>query len=139
HGTVAVPSSTHVVDLRLPRCAEELHEGGDEIRAVDVIAYLLAAVAEYGIGCAGDGAAHEIAQEAVQFGGGVTRAGEASAAEAGGAHTEIAAVLLDHDVGRHLARAENAVPRRVYGHRLGNTGGIRVRRVDFPSGLQFHQ
>ena len=39
----------------------------------------------------------------------VVRAGEASAAQAAGGHSEIASVLLHHDVGRHLGRAEKGV------------------------------
>ena len=68
-------------------------------------------------GVAGDGAAHQVRQEAVQLRAGVVRAGEAPAAEADGRHVEVAAVLLDEQVGRGLGDAEQRVEAAVDGHR----------------------
>ena len=69
---------------------------------VDVVADLLALVAEDAVGAALEAALDEVAEEAVQLDAGVVGAGEAAAAEAAGGHAEVAAVLLHHDVGGDL-------------------------------------
>ena len=66
----------------------------------------------------------------MQLGARVVRAGQAAAPEADRRHAEVAAVLLDEQVGRRLGRAEEAVHRRVDPHRLVDSVGVgRVRVV----------
>ena len=91
--------------------------------AVDVVAHLLAAVAEDRVRLAGDGAAHQVGEEAVQLRAGVLRAGQAAAAEADGRHVEVAPVLLHHQVGGGLRDAEQ----RVHASRR-STSWCRCRR-----------
>ena len=76
---------------------------------MDVVAHLLALVAEDLVFAPFDVALHQVAEEAVQLDAGVIRAGEAAAAQAAGGHAEIAAVLLHHDVAGDLRRAEERV------------------------------
>src|SRR5207248_1146252 len=82
HRAVAGAAAADVVDGCDARALAELVEGGDEIGTVDVVAHLLAAVAEDGVGPRGDDAAHQVSEEAVQLGAGVVRPRQAAAAEA---------------------------------------------------------
>ncbi len=106
-----------VVDGRGLRLLVEEQEGVDEVGAVQVVAHLLALVAEDRVGVAGHGALHQVGEEAVQLGAGVVGAGEAAGAEADRRHLEVAAVLLDQQVGRRLRGAEERVQGRVDRHR----------------------
>ena len=56
----------------------------------------------------------------MQLGGGVRRAGQRAAAEAGRPHAEVAPVLLHHHVGGDLGGAEDGVQARVDRHVLGD-------------------
>ena len=84
---------------------EALDETG-HVERMDVVAYLLALVAEDRVLLIRQVALDEVAQEAVQLDARVVRASEAAAAQAGRLHVEVPAVLLHHDVGRDLRRAE---------------------------------
>ena len=77
-------------------------------------------VAEDRVRLTGDRAAHQVGEEAVQLGARVVGAGQAAAAKADGRHLEVAAVLLDQQVGGDLRDAEKRM------------GGLidRHRRVD---------
>ena len=86
---------------------------------MDVVADLLALVAEHRVRPAGRRALHEVGEEAVQLArrewpGPVRQPPRKHA----GPHAEVAAVLLHHHVGRHLGRAEQAVLAGVDAHRL---------------------
>src|SRR5680860_280832 len=105
----------------------ESGEGGDQVGAVDVVAHLLAGVAEDGVGGAGRGALHQVGEEAVQLGAGVLGAGQAAAAEADRRHPEVAAVLLDQQVGGGLGDAEQRVGRGVDRHRGVDAAVVAVR------------
>ncbi len=119
--------AAEVVDLaRRGRVDERLDEAGD-VEAVDVVADLLALVAEDPVLAPLEVALHEVAQEAVQLDAAVVRPGQAAAAEAAGRHAEVAAVLLHHHVRGDLARAEEAVEALVDRERLGDA--LRERRV----------
>ena len=59
----------------------------------------------------------------MQLDAGVVRAREAAAAQAAGRHAEVAAVLLHHHVGGHLAGAEQRVLRLVDARSLGDAVG----------------
>ena len=76
---------------------------------MDVVAHLLAPVAEDRVGLAGHRALHQVGEEAVQLRAGVLGAGQAAAAEADRRHVEVAAVLLHQQVGGRLRDAEQRV------------------------------
>ncbi len=92
-------------------------ERGDEVGGVDVVAHLLPAVAEHGVGLAEHGAAHQVGQEPVQPRARVVGAGQAAAAKADRGHVEVAPVLLHEQVGRGLGDAEQRVGAAVDRHR----------------------
>ena len=129
-------STAEVVDLCDARgFAEFPHEAG-HILAVDVVAHLLAFVAENLVFAAFEIAFHEVAEESVEFHAGVVRAGEAAAAQTAGGHVEIASVFLNHDIRRDFGGAEEGVFRLVDREGLGDAvfvGGIVVipARVEF--------
>src|SRR5438067_7575782 len=82
HRAVGVPPAAHVVDGGLARGALELDDRLDEVGRVDVVADLLAAVAEDRVALARDGALHQVGEEAVKLRAGVVWAGQAAAAKA---------------------------------------------------------
>ena len=129
-------STAEVVDLRDARgFAEFPHEAG-HILAVDVVAHLLAFVAENLVFAAFEIAFHEVAEEAVELDAGMVRAGEAAAAQTAGRHVEIASVFLHHDIRRDFGCAEEGVFRLVDREGFGDTmivSGIVVipARVEF--------
>jgi hypothetical protein len=131
-------AAAEVVDLAGARGGDEGgHEAGD-VEGVDVVAHLLALVAEDLVLAALEIAFHEVAEEAVEFDAAVIGAGEAAAAQRAGGQVEVAAVLLDHHVGGDLRGAEQRVLRLVDGERLRDAvgvGGIGVvpARGEFPS------
>jgi hypothetical protein len=73
---------------------------------MDVVAHLLAGIAEDRVGRARHRALHEIGQKAMELRARVLRARQAAAAEAHRGHLEVAPVLLDQQVGRDLRNAE---------------------------------
>jgi hypothetical protein len=114
---------------------KSMDEAGD-VEGVDVVAHLLAFVAEHLVETALDVAFDEVAEEAVEFHTAMVGAGEAATAQAAGFHAEIAAVLLDHDIAGDLGGAEEAVFALVYGKILGDA--IEVGRVIIiPAGGEF--
>ncbi len=139
HGAIAEAAATDVVDLAGARAAEKMIEGGDEIGAVDVVADLLAAVAENGVRRGGGGALYEVGEEAVQLRAAVIGAGEAAATEAGGFHAEVAAVLLHENVGGDFGCAEQAVKGVIDRHFFRDAVDPRVTGIDFPAGVEFDQ
>ena len=84
---------------------------------MDVVPHLLAAVAVDGVVLACHGAAHQVREEPVQPRAGMVRAGEAPAAKADGRHVEVAAVLLDDEIGRSLRGSEERMEAVVDRHR----------------------
>ena len=94
---------------------------------MDVVAHLLALVAEDLVFAAFEVALHQVAEKAVQLDAGVVRAGQAAAAQAAGRHAEVAAVFLHHHVGGDLGGAEERVLGLVDGEALGNA--VRELRV----------
>jgi hypothetical protein len=91
---------------------------------VDVVAHLLALVAEDPVLAALEVALDQVAEEAVELDAGVVGPGQAAAAQAAGGHPEIAAVLLDHHVGGELGGAEERMLRLVDGEGLGDAVGV---------------
>ncbi len=72
---------------------------------------------------------------------GVVGAGEAATAEADGRHAEVAAVLLDEQVGRGLGDAEQRVRRGIYRHRRVDPAKVAVvrRKLEPVAGLDQRQ
>src|SRR5579864_911645 len=101
-----VPAAAHVVNLAATGGLEKLPECFNKIEAVDIVTHLLALVAEDAVWLAVNHAFHQVRQETVQFRTGMARPCQATAAEANRFHSEIAPVLLDHDVGRGFAGTE---------------------------------
>ncbi len=97
-----------------------------QIGGVDVVADLLAAVAEHRVRLAGHRAAHEVGQEAVKLRPGMVGPGEATPPEAHGRHAEIAAVFLDEQVGGRLGHAEQRMGRAIDRHRRIDTAKVAV-------------
>ena len=75
----------------------------------------------------------------MQLGCRVVGPGEGAAAKAGRPHPEVAAVLLDQDVGRHLRRAEQAVQGAIDGHVLADPVRVGVLGVDLPPRLELDE
>ncbi len=117
----------------VPECVHQV--GG-----VDVVSDLLALVAKDRIRGSGDRTPDQVREKAVQLGARVGGAGEAASAEADRVHAEVASVLLHQNVGRHLARAEQAVRGAIERHALVDAVlGVRVRRLELPAGLLLDQ
>ena len=134
---VALPAAEVVHLCRAGRLGELVDEGSDVLR-VDVIAHLLALVAEDLILAALHVAFDEVAQEAVELDAGVVGAGQTAAAQTAGGHGEIASVFLHHDVRGRLRGAEERVLGLVDGeclrYALGEGGVVIV-----PARLQFFE
>src|SRR5581483_2827304 len=105
HRAVRKAPTAEVVDRADARILVERCDRTDEVGAVDVVADLLAAVAEDPVRRAGHRAAHQVREEAVELGARVMWAGQASAPKADRRNTEIAPVLLDQQVGGRLGDA----------------------------------
>ena len=103
------PAAAEVIDLALARRGDEPAYQLNDVVAVDVVAHLLAFVAEHLVGTAFEVALDKIAQEAVQFHAAVLGACEAAAAQRAGGHAKVAAVFLHHHVRRQLRRAKERV------------------------------
>ena len=106
HRAVAKSAAARVVDLAGLGGLVVLPEHVDEVQRVDVVADLLALVTEDSVPRPGQSALDQIRQEAMEHGARVARAGQTAAPEAGGVHSEVATILLDHRVGRKLGDAE---------------------------------
>ena len=101
---------------------------------VDVVADLLASVTEDLVFASFKVAFHEVTEKAVELDAAVVRAGEASSAEAAGGESEVAAILLHHDIGGDFGRAEEGVLGLIDGEILGDAvlvGGIVVVPAGF--------
>src|SRR4051794_6237053 len=117
HRAIRVTPPTDVVDGGgTGRLAEGL-EGGDQVRAVNVVADLLAGVAEDGVWRAGYDALHQVGEEAMEFGAGVLGPGETAAAKANRGHVEVAPILLYQQIGCRLRCAKQRVRRQIDRHR----------------------
>lgn len=99
-------AAADVVNLSDAGSLDELLDEAGDIVGVDVIADLLALVAEDFILATFEVAFREVGEEAMKLDATVVRTGEAAAAQAGGGHAEVATVFLDHHVGCHLRCSE---------------------------------
>ena len=131
-------AATEVINLADAwRCHEGRHEAG-HIERVDVVAHLLALVAEEAVFPAFQVAFHQIAEEAMQFHTGVVRAREASATQAAGGHDEVAPLFLHDHIRRHFRGTEERVLALSDREGFGNSvlvGGVRI----IPAGFEFAQ
>ena len=132
HRAIGEAAATDIVDLARARSIEEAPERVHQIEGMDVVADLLAVVAEDRVRLAADRAFDEIGEEAMQLRAGMAGPGQAAAAEAGRAHAEIAAIFLHQHVGCDLRRAEQAVQGLIDRHVLTNAPAVRVVRRDLP-------
>ena len=131
-------AAADIVDFAAARVAiERLDESGDVVR-MDVVAHLLAKVAEHFVGALFQVAAHEITQKSVQFDAAMVRPGEATAAEAASLQAEISTVLLHHHVAGHFAGAEEAMLALIDGEVFFDAVGISGIVV-IPTGRQLFQ
>ena len=116
--------TTEVVDFRNSWCLNKGgHEAGD-IKGVDVVADLFPLVAEDAVLLALEVALYKVAEESVKLHASVVGTSEAAPAQGTGGHTEVAAVLLDHDVGGDLGGSEEGVLTLVDGEVLRNAVGV---------------
>ncbi len=107
---------------------------------MDVVADLLALVAEHRVAVAADRAFHQVRQEAVEFGPGMARPGQAAAPEHRRLHAEVAAVFLNQHIRRDLGSAEQAVQGLVDAHGLRDSvSGPGMLGRQFPAGFQLDQ
>ena len=89
-----------------------------EIIRMDVVPDLLSLVAVNRVRTARDRAPHQVRKKTVQFRAGMRGAGKAPSAKDARAHAEIAAILLNHDVGGNFADAKNTVLGLIDAHRF---------------------
>src|SRR5215469_5468791 len=115
---IALAAAAQIVDLARARRRNERLERAHHVEAVNLVAHLLALVAEYRERLAAQGGLDEKAEKAVQLDPAVVGPGETSAAKARCRHAEITAVLLNDQVRGGLRRAEQAVLAPVDAHRL---------------------
>ena len=122
-----LPRAAEVVDGGGNRALVERHDRRADVVGVDVVADLLALVAEDPVGAPLSDRARDVREKAVQFGAGVIRPGQTPSPETHGRHAEIATILLHQDIPGHLRGPEEAVHRRV------DSAGLRSVRA---SGLR---
>src|SRR5271157_2852907 len=102
-------AAPQVVNLSRSRVVVERLECPDHVFAVNLVANLLALVTDDRVGLALDRDADQIGQEAMELNGAVEWPRQAAAPEDPGLQSEVAAVLLGHDVAGQLADAEETV------------------------------
>ena len=76
---------------------------------MNVVAHLLALVAEHLVGSSADDALHQVGEEAVQLRSRVIWSSEAASTEAGSLHSKIFAVFLDEHICCEFGNSEEAV------------------------------
>ena len=133
HRTVRKTTAACVIDFTLTRICVKSVEHLNQIVAVNIIADLLAFVAENCVLLARYATFHQIRQKAVQFCARVIRPRQATTSENARIHAKIFAVFLNHYISRHFRRPKDGVFTVVNAHVFVNAvGEIRVRFVDFP-------
>ena len=136
HRNAVLAAAAEVVDLAGARIGGEFLNRAHHIVAMNIVANLLALVAEDGIGSAGNGHLHQVGKKAVKFDAGVRRPGEAAAAENTDLHSEIAAVFLGHQVRRRFRGAKQRMQRAVNAAVFRNAVVVFRSRI-LPAGFQF--
>src|SRR5712692_2840230 len=132
-------ATADIVNFTHARRANKFSKRFHEIEAVDVVADLLAFVAEDAIRTAADGTGHEIRKKPVQLSAGVRRTGQASAAKTNRRHSKITTIFLDENVSRGFGSAEERMLRVIDAHRFGDSRLVLMTRLDFPTLFQLTQ
>ena len=109
NGATVGAATAEIIDLRRARFLEKCSDKARYIQRVDVVPNLLALVPVHVVGLALEIAFHEVGEKAVKFDPAMVGAGETTAAEAAGFHSEVATVLLNHDVGGDFRGTEEGV------------------------------
>src|SRR6185369_2863432 len=134
HRAVAETPSTDVIDLPAARFFEEFVKSLYQVGAVNVVSHLFFLVTKNGVRRACNRALHQVGEEAVKLGAGVSGARETTSTEAGCFHAEVTAVFLNEHIGGDFGCAEQAVRGVVDGHGFGNAVFcIRMARIEFPA------
>jgi hypothetical protein len=112
-------ATADVVDLAAAGVFKEGVHEADDIQAVDVVADLLALVAEDIVLAFGEVAFDEVTEEAVELDAAVVGAGEAAAAEGAGFQAKVAAIFLNQNIGSDFGGTEEAMLALVDGEVFG--------------------
>ena len=109
HGGAVLSPSAEVIHLAAPWIVIKRIEGCDNIGAMDLIAHLLALVAEDRVRLRGLCDFHEVGKKTVELDRTVVGAGEAPAAKHPDLHIEVPTILLCHNIGSRLRCPEETV------------------------------
>ncbi len=101
---------------------------------MDVVSNLFSFVAVDVVGLTLEVAFYEVGEKAVEFDPAMIGPGEATPAEAAGFHSEVATVLLNHDVGGDFRSTEEGMFTGVDGEGFRDAVGV-VGVVVVPAGL----
>src|SRR5262249_2552854 len=109
-------SAAYVINRTAARIEKKLPKGGNEIAGMEIVANLLALVADHRIGQFSDGTFDKIGQKAVELCSRVCGTGKATTTETRSMQPEISPIFLNQQVGRKLGNAEQAMERLVNTH-----------------------
>ena len=99
NGATVGAATAEIIDLRRARFFKKCGDKTGNIQRVDIVTDLLALVSVHVVGLALEIAFYEVGEKAVEFDSAMVGPGEATSAEAAGFHSEVATILLNHDVG----------------------------------------
>ena len=134
NGAAVGTASTQVIDLARARFFKKCGDKASYIQRVDIVPNLLALVSVHVVGLALEIAFHEVGEKAVELDPAVIGPSETPPAEAAGFHSEVAPVLLNHNIGGHFRGSEEGVFAGV--DREGFLDAVGVGRVVVvPAGL----
>jgi hypothetical protein len=127
HGTARGTATAHVVDGTGAWIAVKGEARLHEVGSMEVVPDLLPAVAEDRVRDSRRGRLQQIGEETVELRAGVSGSSDAAAAQADGRHPEVAAILLNEQVGRCLGDPEEGMRGSVDGH--GGIDPVEVRVI----------
>ena len=108
-GAAIGTASAQVINLARAWFFKKCGDKAGHIVRVDVVPDLLALVSVHVVGLALEIAFHEVGEKAVELDPAMVGPGEATSAEAAGFHSEVATILLNHDVGGHFRSTKEGV------------------------------
>src|SRR5208283_5013129 len=111
-------AAAQIIDLSRPRRLVELEHKAGHVQGMDVVPHLLALVAVNLVFTAFEVAFDQVTEKPMQFDARMMRPRQAPAAQATSGQSEVTAILLHHDVSRHLGSAEERVLGLVNGKAL---------------------